>query len=129
MAAKFRLNKKNIVGGKYVGILRARGKGHPIPSLEMIHLGNVVGQVYVEPVGTDGDNWEVTADIPQEFLMDGVQTFLFVFAGETEILDRFSIITGEPLEEDLRAEIQLLREELDMVKRAFRRHCIETLGR
>ncbi len=129
MAGKVRLNKKNIVGGKYVGILRARGKGNATPSLEMIHLGNVVGQVLIEPVGTDGDNWEVTAEIPQEFLMDGVQTFLFVFAGQTEILDRFSIITGEPLEEDLRAEIQLLREELDMVKRAFRRHCIETLGR
>jgi hypothetical protein len=71
----------------------------------------------------------VKADIPKEFLMDGVQTFLFVFEGQTEILDRFSIITGEPLEEDLRAEIQLLREELDMVKRAFRRHCIETIGR
>ena len=129
MATKFRLNKKQIIGGKYVGILRARGKGTPTPSLEMIHLGNVVGQVHVEPIGTDGDNWEITAEIPQEFLMDGVQTFLFVFEGQTEILDRFSVITGEPLEEDLRSEIQLLREELDMVKRAFRRHCIETLGR
>jgi len=95
----------------------------------MIHLGNVVGSVFVDPIGDDGDNWEVKADIPKEFLMDGVQTFLFVFEGQTEILDRFSIITGEPLEEDLRAEIQLLREELDMVKRAFRRHCIETIGR
>jgi hypothetical protein len=129
MAAKYRLNKKNIVGGKYTGILRARGKGNPTPTLEMIHLGNVVGSVFVDPIGDDGDNWEVKADIPKEFLMDGVQTFLFVFEGQTEILDRFSIITGEPLEEDLRAEIQLLREELDMVKRAFRRHCIETIGR
>ena len=129
MAVKYRLNKKHIIGGKYVGILRARGKGNPTPSLEMIHLGNVVGTVVVTPVGSDGDNWEVNAEIPKEFLMDGVQTFLFVFEGQTEILDRFSVITGEPLEEDLRAEIQLLREELDMVKRAFRRHCIETLGR
>lgn len=129
MAGKYRLNKKQIVGGKYIGILRARGKGNPTPRIEMIHLGEVVGSVSVEPVGTDGDNWEVTADIPKEFLIDGVQTFLFVFAGQTEILDRFSIVTGEPLEEDLRAEIQLLREELDMLKRAFRRHCIETLGR
>jgi hypothetical protein len=129
MAVKFRLNKKQIVGGKYVGILRSRNKGLQNPSLEMIHLGNVVGEVHVEPIGTDGDNWEVRAEIPSEFLMDGVQTFLFVLAGQTEILDRFSVITGEPLEEDLRAEIQLLREELDMIKRAFRRHCIETMGR
>jgi len=69
----------------------------------------------------------VTADIPAQFLMDGVQTFLFVLAGQTEVLDRFTVVTGEPLEEDLRSEIHLLREELDMVKRAFRRHCIETM--
>ena len=128
MAGKFRLNKKQIISGKYVGILRARGKGNPVPELEMLHLGNVVGTVVAEPIGPDGDNWEITAEIPTEFLTDGVQTFLIVFQGQTEILDRFSIITGEPLEEDLRAEIELLRSELDMLKRAFRRHCIETLG-
>ena len=94
----------------------------------MLHLGEVVGSVSAEPVGSDGDNWEVTASIPTEYLTDGVQTFLLVFQGQTEILDRFSVITGEPLEEDLRAEIELLRAELDMLKRAFRRHCIETLG-
>jgi hypothetical protein len=127
MAIKFKLNKKQIIGGKYTGILRARGKGNPTPGLEMIHLGNVVGSVQVEPIGSDGDQWLVSADIPTEFMMDGVQTFLFVFAGQTEILDRFSIVTGEPLEEDLRAEIELLREELDMLKRAFRRHCTETM--
>ena len=128
MAGKFRLNKKQIIGGRYVGILRARGKGHQTPELEMLHLGNVVGTVTAEPVGSDGDNWEVSAEIPTEFLTDGVQTFLLVLQGQTEILDRFSVITGEPLEEDLRAEIELLRSELDMVKRAFRRHCIETMG-
>ena len=96
MAAKYRLSKKNIIGGKYVGILSARSKGNPTPALEMIHLGDVVGSVFVDPIGSDGDNWEVKADIPNEFLIDGVQTFLFVFEGKTEILDRFSIITGVP---------------------------------
>ncbi|GGA18441.1 hypothetical protein [Neptunicoccus cionae] len=128
MAKKFLLNKKHIVGGKYIGLMRARGKGNPTPALEMLHLGTVVGSVTVEPVGSDGDNWEVAATIPTELLTDGVQTFLLVVEGDTEILDRFSIITGEPLEEDLRAEIELLRAELDMLKRAFRRHCTETMG-
>ncbi|PLS22818.1 hypothetical protein [Neptunicoccus cionae] len=128
MAKKFLLNKKQIVGGKYIGLMRARGKGNPAPALEMLHLGSVVGSVTVEPIGTDGDNWEVTATIPAELLTDGVQTFLLVMEGDTEILDRFSVITGEPLEEDLRAEIELLRAELDMLKRAFRRHCTETMG-
>lgn len=128
MAHKFRLNKKQIFGGKYFGILRSGTKGLQAPEIEMLHLGNVVGRVSVSSVGEDGDNWEVIAEIPAEFLTDGVQTFLLVFKGQTEILDRFSIITGEPLEEDLRAEIELLREELDLIKRAFRRHCNETMG-
>ena len=36
------------------------------------------------------------------------------------------MITGEPLGDDIRAEVELLRAELDMLKRAFRRHCLET---
>ena len=125
--AKFRLNTKQITGGVYEGLLRARSKGTATPALEVLHLGDVVGEVTVEPVGADGDNWTVHAAIPTDLLSDGVQTFLIVLQGDTEILDRFSIVTGEPLEEDLRAEIELLRAELDMLKRAFRRHCIETL--
>jgi hypothetical protein len=128
MAAKFRLEKRQIIGGKYLGVLRARTKGTPTPAMEMIHHGNIVGNVHVEPSGQDGDIWDVTAEIPRDFLVDGVQTFLLVFEGKSDILDRFSVITGEPLEEDLRTEIELLRAELDMFKRAFRRHCVETLG-
>jgi len=43
-------------------------------------------------------------------------------------LAHFTIITGMPLEADIRAEVDLLRAELDMLKRAFRRHCLETMG-
>jgi len=127
MAAKFRLIKKQIIGGTYQGVLKASSKGQKIPAMEMIHQGNVVGNVSVESVTSDGDEWAVRADIPVEYLVDGVQTFLFVFAGRADILGRFSMITGEPLEDDLRGEIDLLRAELDMLKRAFRRHCIDTM--
>ena len=43
-----------------------------------------------------------------------------------DTLDSISIITGEVLSDDIRAEMNLLRAELDMLKKAFRRHCIET---
>ena len=127
MAAKFRLTKKQILGGHYEGLLKSSSKGQSTPELEMIHQGNVVSSVSVEPVNSDGDAWLVRAEIPIEYLIDGVQTFLFVFAGRADILDRFSMITGEPVEDDLRGEIDLLRAELDMLKRAFRRHCIDTM--
>jgi len=46
-------------------------------------------------------------------------------SGET--LNSFSIISGTPLDDDIRVEMDLLRAELDMLKKAFRRHCLETL--
>jgi len=127
VAVKYRLSKKKIIGGTYEGVLQASAKGQHTPALEMIHQGNVVGNVAVELANSDGDLWQVRADIPMELLVDGVQTFLFVFAGKADILDRFSMITGDPVEDDIRGEIDLLRAELDMLKRAFRRHCIETM--
>ena len=56
------------------------------------------------------------------------QRFLIRNRGTGETLAHFTIITGVPMEDDLRAEVDLLRAELDMLKRAFRRHCVETLG-
>ena len=59
-------------------------------------------------------------------LAEGTQTFLFRLAGSEETLAQFTIVTGVALEDDIRAEVDLLRAELDMLKRAFRRHCVET---
>jgi hypothetical protein len=44
------------------------------------------------------------------------------------LLGSFSIVAGDALAEDIRAELSLLRAELDMLKKAFRRHCVETSG-
>jgi hypothetical protein len=57
-----------------------------------------------------------------------VQTFLVREAGSGATLGHFTIVAGVPLEADLRAEVDLLRAELDMLKKAFRRHCVESGG-
>jgi hypothetical protein len=36
-------------------------------------------------------------------------------------------MAGEVLSDDFRSEVSLLRAELDLLKRAFRRHCLETM--
>lgn len=127
MSAKFTLTKNRIHAGIYQGLLETRSKDQPTPEIEMIHLGHVVGEVEIIRVEGQTNQWLVSAHIPTETLVDGVQTYNLVFAGQSEILDRFSIITGEPLEDDLRAEFDLMRAELDMLKKAFRRHCVETM--
>ena len=45
------------------------------------------------------------------------------------VLDRITLMAGAALDEDIRAEIALLRDELELLKSAFRRHCAETAGR
>jgi hypothetical protein len=70
----------------------------------------------------------VRVPIPPQVLNEGVQTFLIRDRDNGETLAHFTIITGVAMEDDLRAEVDLLRSELDMLKRAFRRHCVETLG-
>lgn len=125
--ARYRLTKKQIANGAYEGVLQVRAAGPTPPALELLCLGEVVGDAVLEPIDDKGERWLVRAEIPRRFLVDGVHTFLIVPAGRTEILDRFSLVVGEPLEEDLRAEIELLRAELDMLKSAFRRHCAETM--
>ena len=57
-----------------------------------------------------------------------VQTFLIRSKPTGETLAHFTVITGVAMEDDMRAEVDLLRAELDMLKRAFRRHCVETAG-
>ena len=70
--------------------------------------------------------WNVKIAIPPDLLSEGVQTFMIWDAATDEKLGSFTVVTGEPLEDDIRGEVDLLRAELDMLKRAFRRHCVET---
>ena len=77
---------------------------------------------------TLSDQRAPSVPIPTALLSDGVQTFLVRDPATGATLGHFTIVTGVPLEDDIRAEIDLLRAELDMLKKAFRRHCVETGG-
>lgn len=102
------------------GVWEARARGQERPELEVTHLGEPVSGLVVE--GGPGD-WILRLPIPSELLSDGVQSFLVRDAAG--VVDRFTIVTGAPLDGDLRAEIELMRAELDMLKAAFRRHMSE----
>ncbi|PZQ97838.1 MAG: hypothetical protein DI533_11840 [Cereibacter sphaeroides] len=97
--------------------------GQDAPALEMRHQNRVLPDLSVTQ---RPDGWSVHVPIPASALSEGVQTFLLAEAGSDRILGHFTIIAGVVMEEDMRAELDLLRAELDMLKRAFRRHCLET---
>ena len=100
------------------------GAGAAEPALQVTHLGTMIEGVSCAH-HADSDLWRVRVPIPHDLISDGVQTFVISdAAGAT--LGSFTVICGEPLTDDLRAEIGLLRSELDLLKKAFRRHCSET---
>jgi len=122
------LTKKLIANGVYEGIYKGENSETTAPLFELTYLGKTIGEVFVDSLEAQENTWLVRCKIPAETISDGIQTYLICKTGENIMLDSFSIVAGEPLDDDLRNEINLLREELDMLKRAFRRHCVETVG-
>ena len=117
------LTKVRLAEGVWEGVISA---GDGKPALRALHLDQEVDGLEVTP--SDGDSgWRVRLPIPVELISDGVQTFVIADAQTGEHLASFALLAGEALSEDIRAEMDLLRAELDMLKRAFRRHCLETL--
>lgn len=114
------LETSRIRAGRWEGIVVSPEE----PTLEVVHLEQPLAGL--EVAAQNQGKWRLSLPIPAEILSDGVQTFLLRDTGTGEILGRFTIVTGVPLEDDIRAEVDLLRAELDLLKKAFRRHCVET---
>ncbi|WP_415404865.1 hypothetical protein [Tateyamaria sp. SN3-11] len=109
--------------GVWQGQIQQSGSG--VPQIKVTHLGTDVPDVQVSEGGEDGQ-WMMQVPIPAAAIADGVQVFVITDATDGEQLGQFTLIAGEALGDDIRGEVELLRAELDMLKRAFRRHCVET---
>lgn len=121
----FELSKTRLFEGVWEGILTAVDENADQPDLGVTHLEKPLGVLHLKET-SEPNQWSLRVPIPVELIGDGAQTFL-IFDKETgETLDSFTIIAGDAVTDDIRAEVALLRAELDMVKRAFRRHCVET---
>ncbi|MEM6375933.1 MAG: hypothetical protein AAF686_06800 [Pseudomonadota bacterium] len=119
------LSKTRLFEGVWEGILSTGSRDQVIPKIKVTHLQETLSDVSLTDVGKPGE-WLLRIPVPADKIADGVQTFVICDAGTGETLDSFSIIAGDALSYDIRAEVTLLREELDMLKRAFRRHCLDT---
>lgn len=122
----FTLTKTRLFEGTWEGVLSSSGTAAAPPNIEVTHLEQRISGVRVIEKKPD-ETWALHIPIPIEAVADGVQTFLIRDASTQETLDVISLISGEVLADDIRAEMDLLRAELDMLKRAFRRHCVETM--
>ena len=121
----YSLTKTQFREGLWQGLLAARIPGAGAPEILVTLLDKPVRGVVVHETD-EADRWQLDIPVPPEAVGDGVQTFLILDGSSDEVLDSFTLISGEALGDDIRAEVDLLRAELDMLKRAFRRHCVET---
>ena len=121
-----RLTGTRIRSGVWEGVLTA-DPGAGTPAVQVVHLERQLPDVTVTALPDQPGRFALRVPVPADLLSDGVQTFLIRDGGTKVTLGHFTIITGTGMEDDIRAEIDLLRAELDMLKKAFRRHCLETM--
>jgi hypothetical protein len=124
MAVTLDLTKTRIQAGHWEGVLRHDGAA--APTLLVTHQGTALAAPELRPIPDQPGHSHVRIRIPAELLGEGVHSFLICEQSSGAQLAQFSIIAGEAVEDDLRSELSLLRAELDMLKKAFRRHCTET---
>ena len=120
------LTRMRLAEGVWEGLLSARAA--TAPRLLLRHRDELVGEPETFEAGeAEGGvaRWLVRFRLPVERLSDGVQTFVIEDASTGDALAHETVFAGEILNDDSRAEVSLLRAELDLLKRAFRRHCSE----
>ncbi|RKT27951.1 hypothetical protein BXY70_3308 [Roseovarius halotolerans] len=120
------LTKTRLYEGVWEGVLTREGEGNYQPDIEVTHLNQQLSGIEVTE-HPDHSMWVLRVPIPADLIADGVQTFLIRDRKTGDTLNSFALLSGDALSYDIRAEVTLLREELDMLKRAFRRHCLETM--
>ena len=95
----------------------------------LIQHGEIVSIARLE-AATGTGSWQVEVALPSTVLTDGVHSLVLIAdAGQKNEpplpdavqLDHLHLMAGAPLEHELTAEIQLIRAELDLLKREFRR--------
>lgn len=127
--ATMTLHRMRLSEGVWEGMLSVPGDTSAPPELRIRHQDDLVGEP--ETLETKGGGkgqarWLVRFRLPVERLSDGVQTFVIEDAETGDALAHETVIAGEVLDDDIRAEVSLLRAELDLLKRAFRRHCADS---
>lgn len=97
---------------------RVKAEEGSAPDLALLHRGAPLPELSIADRGHGF--WDVTCPLPARLLTDGVQTLhLSLGEGET-LLHSLAISVGAALEGDVVAEVALLRDELDIVKRSLR---------
>ena len=120
--SKMKLTKSRLQGAVWEGLLWADDAE---PVVEVMYMQRPIKDMQLQPTQTAGE-YALRISLPHQMMSDGVHTALITDGAAGNILERITVMAGDALAEDIRAEMDLLRAELDLLKQAFRRHCVET---
>ncbi|AHM03541.1 hypothetical protein roselon_01150 [Roseibacterium elongatum DSM 19469] len=112
------LTQTGLQAGQYQAVF----EGPPETGLEAVHHGKVIAVARMVGIPDQPGAVRVSVDLPAEVLSSGVQVIAMRSTTTGEILDRITFMAGDALDDDLRGEIALLRDELEILKAAFRRY-------
>lgn len=118
-----KLTKTRLLEGMWQGIIT--GSGDTKPDIAVTH-GNADVPDFTLAKSDTADRWSLTIPVPASAIADGIQVIVVTDNDAGQKIGDVVIIGDEVTNIDQRAELELLRAELDMLKRAFRRHCVET---
>ena len=119
------LTRIRFSNGKWEGRIDGAKDTGVKPDLRVTLMDQDIDGVEISE-GETGKQWKVVITVPSRAIADGVHSILIFDASQDTKLGEFTLIGGEPATDGLLSEVSLLRAELDMLKRAFRRHCLET---
>jgi hypothetical protein len=105
--------------GVWEGRLTARDTVADAPDLRLLQDGHDHPAPRVTAAAGTPDAWDVRVKIPVSALGDGIRVFLVTDAASGAVLMRLPVLAGEDLADDLRAEVAVLRAELDQLRGAF----------
>lgn len=109
--------------GVWSGLLHRAAEPEQV---SLVHHGEVVAEARVTLV-KDG-LWRIDADVPGARISDGATSFLLLEGSMGGQLASLSVVAGQALDQDVLVEMELLRAELDLLKREFRRFAAGAQG-
>ncbi len=118
------LDKIDFSNGIWRGLLKT-GQAQEKPELQVTLNGAELDPCVVTAGSTDSE-WIVEIAVPAHAIGDGVFTFVVLSSSAEHPIATFCLSGGRSMEYDMQAEVALLREEIEILKRAFRRHIHNT---
>ncbi|MCC1493023.1 hypothetical protein [Cognatishimia sp. F0-27] len=119
----YSLVKTRFADGLWEGVLDPGSGAFGHPDIAVTLDGRRCPGVTLSPI-PETSQWFIEIPVPREALGDGIRTLVIRDALNNTVLESVPVIAGEGADADLRAEVALLRAEMELLKQVVRRQAV-----